>query len=254
MVDAIGNLAASTAATFLPLYLGLATPILASAGSQRRVRVMMAISSGIMFWFFLDVMNDAVLLDVNQGLSGGLGQALLVAFFAFGLLFLFGAERAFAKTKVENAGGGLNGVTYAIAVLVALGIGFHAFGEGIVIGSLIPVSANMIVAIGGFAAGVSYALHKFLEGFVIGVFAVNAKPIRVLILGLVACLPTILGSLLALLTPVNSTFFFALGGAAAVYVELKLVPRAFAREGALMYVLASLIGFYAMYFAGLLHA
>ncbi len=58
---------------------------------------------------------------------------------------------------------------------------------------------------------------------------------------------------LALLTPINSTYFFALGGAAAVYVECKLIPNFVDEDIAPVYIIASLIGFYSMYLAGLFH-
>jgi zinc transporter ZupT len=257
LIDPATNFVAGVAATFVPLYVGLFLPLAITGNSMRRLRILMAVSAGIIFWFFLDVMNDAVLLDVNQGFGGGVGHVALVALFAGGLLLLFGLERAYSKSPARRASksGGAVEISYAIAVLVALGIGFHALGEGIEIGSLLPTAANMIDAIGGLGPGVAYLLHKFLEGFVIGVVAVFAKSKlpRILILGLVTGIPTVVGSMLALLTPINAAFFFALGGAAAVYIEYKLVPNFAGQDDAPLYVIASLIGFYSMYLAGLFH-
>jgi zinc transporter ZupT len=255
-MDPITNFAAGVAATFIPLYVGLFLPLAITGNSMRRLRILMAVSAGIIFWFFLDVMNDAVLLDVNQGFGGGVGHVVLVALFGVGLLLLFGLEHAYSKSHTRRARvGGSMKISYAITVLVALGIGFHALGEGIEIGSLIPTAANIIDAIGGLGPGVAYVLHKFLEGFVIGAVAAFAKSKlpRILILGLVSGIPTLIGSMLALLTPINSAFFFALGGAAAVYVEYKLIPNFAGQDRAPLYVIASLIGFYSMYLAGLFH-
>jgi zinc transporter ZupT len=258
-MDPTMNLAAGVAATFIPLYVGLFLPHAISGKSAQRLRILMAVSAGIIFWFFLDVMNDAVLLDVNQGFRGGVEHVVLVVLFGVGLLLLFGLEQAYSKSSVRAARreerGGTTEISFAIVILVALGIGFHALGEGIEIGSLIPTAVNIIDAIGGFGPGVAYVLHKFLEGFVIGVVAVFAKSKfpRILILGLVSGIPTLIGSMLALLTPINSAFFFALGGAAAVYVEYKLIPNFAGQDRAPLYVIASLIGFYSMYLAGLFH-
>ncbi len=259
LTDPTTNFVAGAAATFIPLYVGLFLPLAISGQSMRRLRFLMAISAGIIFWFFLDVMGDAVLLDVNQGFGGGLDHAILAALFAIGLLSLFGLEQAYSKSSANKVSTerriGTTEISYAIAVLVALGIGFHALGEGIEIGSLIPTATNILDTIGGFSAGIAYVLHKFLEGFVIGVVAVFAKSKtpRILILGLISGVPTIIGSTLALLTPINSAYFFALGGAAAVYVEYKLIPNFVDQERAPIYVIASLIGFYSMYLAGLFH-
>jgi zinc transporter ZupT len=259
LIDPTTNFVAGVAATFVPLFVGLFLPPVISGNSIRRLKMLMAVSAGIIFWFFLDVMNDAVLLDVNQGFGGGLDHAILAALFAIGLLSLFGLEQAYSRSSADKARGekriSTTEISYAIAVLVALGIGFHALGEGIEIGSLVPTATNMLDAIGGFSAGVAYVLHKFLEGFVIGSVAAFAKvkTPRILILGLVSGIPTIIGSSLALLTPINSAYFFALGGAAAVYVEYKLIPNFVDQESAPIYVIASLIGFYSMYLAGLFH-
>jgi zinc transporter ZupT len=215
----------------------------------------MAISSGIVFWFFLDVMNDAVLLDVNQGFVGGVTQLLLVTAFAAGVLLLFGLE----YVQLRFAGGTRSGssassISFVLALLVALAIGFHALAEGVVIGSVLPTTSNMIDAIGGFAAGAAYVLHKLLEGFVIGTFAAFVKSTapRTATLGLVSGIPTGIGMVLALLGPINSTFFFALGGAGALYIEFRLIPNFANKENVGIY-LALLLGFFLMYFAGLLH-
>ncbi len=248
MPTILTNLVAGVVATFVPLFIGLFVPF-AIAKDSSRSRILMAASSGIMFWFFLDVMNDAVLLDVNQGFTGGFTQALLAGLFAASLLLLFGLERFSKATSTTT------GLSFTVAVLVALGIGFHALGEGIEIGSLIPSASSMVGAIGGLGAGAAYVLHKLLEGFVIGTFAAvtKLKSLRVVSLGLISGLPTIIGLLLAISMPLNSTFFFALGGAATVYVEYKLIPNLADRDKMLLYVVAFLLGFYSMYMAGLLH-
>ena len=257
MIDSATNLIAAVAATFAPLYAGLFLPLVISGNSVGRLRFLLAISAGIIFWFFLDVMNDAVLLDVNQGFGGGLNHAFLAILFAVGLLLLFGLEHASStahrtlRTKANRA----TEISYLVAVLVALGIGFHALGEGIEIGSLVRVATNMVDAIGGLSAGVAYVLHKFLEGLVIGAVAAFAKSRtpRIFTLGLISGVPTVMGLGLALLTPINSTYFFALGGAAAVYIEYKLIPNFVNESNAPVYIIASLIGFYSMYLAGLFH-
>ncbi len=257
MPDMMMNFAVGVAATFIPLFAGLFVPF-AIAKNSLTSRILMAASSGIMFWFFLDVMNEAVLLDVNQRFTGGFAQALLAGSFAVGLLLLFGLERFSKATSDEGRrknGARFVGLSFTVAALVALGIGFHALGEGVEIGSLIASAASMVDAIGGLGSGVAYVLHKLLEGFVIGTFAAvtRLKPLRVVSLGLISGLPTIIGLLLAISMPLNSTFFFALGGTATIYVEYKLIPNVANRDNTLLYVVAALLGFYSMYLAGLLH-
>jgi len=255
------NSAEAVLATLIPLYCGIFTPFLIAGKSRFRLTILMAAASGIMFWSFLDLMNDAALLDVAQGFTGGLEHFLLVGSFAVALLFLFLLDRGSSAT--QRAKGHEIPLSYVTALLVALGIGFHSLGEGVEIGSLIrylytiaPTSSSLITAIGGLGSAVAYVSHKFLEGFVIGVFATAFKTsfVRRLILGLVAGIPTIIGLGMALLISVDATIYFAVGAAAVLYIEYKLIPNLTRRDGTLVYVVVFLLGFYLMYLAGLFHS
>jgi len=264
-----GELINSTEAvlvTFICLYLGIFTPPLIAGKSTSRLTVLMAAASGIMCWSFLDLMNDAALLGVNQGFSGGLAHVFIAGVFALALLVLFWLDRLSTNTG-RRKGRGLM-VTFGTALLVALGVGFHSLGEGVEIGSLIGysyalagASSNLITAIGGLGSGVAYVVHKFLEGFVIGVFAaaIKTRLVRGLGLGLLAGIPTLIGLTVALIVPVDSTVFFAGGAAAVIYIEYKLVPNLISQPyrrggGAILYLLFFLLGFYLMYLAGLFHS
>ncbi len=288
MVDLATSFAAGFLATFIPLYSGIFAPgVLVRAWKNPKLSTFLAAASaGIIFWFFLDVMGDAVLLDVNQGFQSNvlttptarLTQAVLIILFPLGLGTLLVLEEKFSPKKnpgqsselvSEASLGGapkLMAFTFAIAAVSALAIGFHALGESIVIGANIPSQPSILDAIGGILPGVGYVLHKFLEGLVVGVFALLAastSPGKLGVLGVISGVPTIVGFFLGFLNPtpdpkmfnaINTTFFFALGGAGAVYIELKLVPL-ITRNG-LQYasLIPLLLGFYAMYIAGLFHA
>ena len=248
-------------ATFLSLYFGLFTPILITGKSTYRLTVLMAVASGIIFWSFLDLMNDSALLDVNQGFAGGLTQFSILVCFAVALLGLFWLDRMFNTTRRLRKN--VVALSYGAALLVAAGIGFHSFGEGLEIGSLIgysylssPTSLSIVSAIGGIGSGVAYLLHKFLEGFVVGVFAATAKAEfkRNLGLGLLAVIPTMIGVAVALVMTVDATFFFGVGAVAAIYIEYKLIPNLFRKDRIMIYIVALLCGFYLMYLAGLFHS
>ncbi len=255
------NSAETVLATLIPLYSGIFTPFLIAGKSKFRLTVLMAAASGIMFWSFLDLMNDGALLDAGQGFGGGLEHILLIGSFAVALLVLFWLDGVSSSMR----GGKRHSIqlSYATALLVALGIGFHSLGEGVEIGSLIvylyaiaPTSSSLITAIGGLGPAAAYVFHKFLEGFVIGVFATALKTsfVRSLILGLLAGIPTIIGLAVALTTPVDATIFFAVGAAAVLYIEYKLIPNLTRRDCTVLYIVVFLLGFYLMYLAGLFHS
>jgi zinc transporter ZupT len=248
-------------ATFSALYVGILSPALVAGDSKKRLIILMALASGVIFWSFLDLMNDAALLGVNQGFSGGLTHALIAALFAVTVLALFWLDRAFSETR--RGSGHAATLSYVTAVLVAIGIGSHSLGEGIEIGSLIgysflinPSSVNLMGAIGGIGSGVAYLLHKFLEGFVIGVFAtaVGTRSGRNILLGLLSGVPTVMGLGVALVIPIDATVFFGIGAAAAFFIEYRLIQNLVHQRFAMVYVWAWFLGFYLMYLAALFHS
>ena len=270
MVDILTSLAVGIIGTFVPLFMGLITPKTISSIRRPGVTLwLVAIASGITFWFFIDIMLDAAQLDVNQGFGNGLGDythPILALMFALGVGSLFGFEKKFSKsqdTKPEPCQSSspdpssATWFTFAIAAVAALGIGFHALGEGMDIGSTLPNASSIVDAIGGALPGVAYVLHKGLEGFVVGVFAVLASATsarKIAILGAISGIPTVIGFFVGIPGMVDSSYFFAVGGAGAVYVEIKLIPF-LSRSGRLYAsILPLLLGFYAMYFAGLFHS
>ena len=256
MADVPSAFAATALATFVPLYIGLLFPTLLGKES-RGLLFFVAASVGIISWFFLDVAGDAASLDVNQGFGGDYTHIVLAGSFAFGLLLLFGLERK-SMPNVAAASwmpGGGGQFTFAVALVAALGIGFHGLGEGLAIGSIVPIRTSILDAIGGIGPGIAYVLHKFLEGIVVGSFATLAR-IRysqIGILGIASGLPTLLGFLLGLPSIIESTYFFALGASGAVYIEFKLIPKIFEGGAKFSTLVFTLIGFYAMYTAGLFH-
>ena len=241
-------------ATVIPVYVGLFLAVLPR--SDKGV-YLAALSVGILIWYMSDVLNDAALLDVNHGFSGGLHQALLVGLFTFALALV---------CVLEKAGSGGGGVPYGLTVplVVAVAIQLHGVGEGIDFGAFAAStqSDNILQALGGYGSGVAYMLHKALEAFVIGAAyevyapAGSRRLVRdMLILGGVASIPGILGDIIGNFVQVETTFFFAMGAGAALYVIARLGQSAFSGKGRSSIVLTSLaVGFFAMYCAGLLHA
>jgi zinc transporter ZupT len=266
MVDIVAALAVGIVATFIPLIIGLVFPKgIVRVWKNPYVNVwLVAFSAGIIFWFFIDVMGDAAQLDINQGFDGDYTHIMLAATFAVGLGILFALEKRFSRTRtVPSTEENLqiksvaSDIAFAVAAVAALGIGFHAMGEGMAIGASLPTSNDVLSAIGGLSPGIAYVLHKFLEGFVIGTFAVVAGSTRLKhigILTILAGLPTIVGFFIGLPGSFDSSYMFALGGAGAVYVEMKLLP-VLARSGRFyIAILPLLLGFYSIYIAGLFHA
>jgi hypothetical protein len=221
------------------------------------VTYLSAATIGVLLYFFQDVLNDAGLLDVNQGFNGGSYELELVGIFVFGLVLVYALERAGSK----------NGTKFPpllVPVMVALAIQLHGIGEGLEFGQFASTTLtnNLIYAIGGYGSGVAYIVHKFLECVIIGAAYLAYTPLAarrvnrdILILGAVAIIPGIIGDVLGNFVTVEGTYFFALGAGASIYVFARMGRHAFSgndRDGYVM--LALLIGFFLMFFAALLHA
>ncbi len=113
---------------------------------------------------------------------------------------------------------------YRLAMMIAIGIGFHNFSEGLAIGQSYASGAIglAVILIIGFGA------HNATEGFGIAgpLTGLVTKPrIRFLILaGLVGNGPTFVGAVLGSLwtSTITSVFFLSIAGGALIYVSMLM--------------------------------
>jgi hypothetical protein len=233
----------------------------------RPIHFLASFALGVLFWSFSDVLGDSAYLGVNEGFSGGVEHASLIALFLMGFFLLVMVDRSGLNGK--SSGGKVAGALALVPFIVALGWAFHSFGEGLDLGGLAATttSVSLIDALGGVSPGISYMLHKFLEASTIGAaylaYSSNAtKPndlTRIGSLGLIFGGPTILGAALGYYIPIESTYSFALGAGAAVYIFFKLVqPILASNDGSRGYfvscMLLTALGFFCLYFAALFHS
>jgi ZIP family zinc transporter len=145
---------------------------------------------------------------------------------------------------------------YYVALLIAIGIGLHNLGEGLAIGTSYATGEIAL----GTSLLVGFLLHNTTEGLGIISPLTNERPGigRLLLLGLIAGLPTVAGTWIGgfSYSPVWTTLFFALGAGAIAQVIYELL-RLFSRRGggALLEprnVAGLLSGVMVMYLTGLL--
>ncbi len=243
MVSLSETILLTSVATVLPLVLGIFIGyLLRGASASARLPVLTAIAAGIIVWFFLDVMGSAAFLGVNEGFSGGFSQVLLVILFPIGLLTMIGLDQKSKPNTLADP-----------AYLAALAIGLHGVAEGVAIGSGLEPAPDFL-ALGGIAAAVSFVVHKVLEGFAISVFLNQQKPYaKTLTATFVAGVPTILGSIIGFGLAPDTSFFFALGGGAALWLLTQLIQRSMVISKKTLWAGYLSSGLLMMYLAGLIH-
>jgi len=274
MIDFASSFTQFFTVTFISLFLGMLFILLLRETAHVSVRSLSAFAFGLLFWFFLDTLNDAIQLDVNEGYSYGFHHVALLFLFLVGFLSLALLSGHGVSTKVAAKEASTSSSAYLVSILVALGMGFHGIGEGLEFGGTSAGTSAVTVldAIGGFGGGIAYVFHKFLEATIVMTVylaltadenvGLRKQLWRIVSLGLAFGLPSAVGDVVGYYVPVDSSYFYALGGGAALFVALMVVKPIFGgiqqREVTfsdwVRIVIALLLGFLALYFAASFHA
>jgi ZIP family zinc transporter len=203
----------------LPVLLGmLVLPVLRRVGGGV-VRVLLALTVGLLAFLALDATIDGVELAANAG--GPFGGAVVV---------LLGAALAYlALTAIDGYLRARRGPTAPpagsrLALLIAIGIGLHNLGEGLAIGSAFAIGELAL----GATLVVGFALHNTTEGLAVVAPLTDHHPrMHALFgLGLVAGAPAILGALLGATidNPMLSAVLLGVGVGAIVQVIGQILP------------------------------
>jgi zinc transporter ZupT len=165
----------------VPVVLGMMFyPALLGAG-RRALEFVLALTIGLLVFLLVDTLEEG--LEVAAGAASSL-QATAVVWLA--------ALLTFVALMVIGRRGGRTPAGVALAAFIALGIGFHNLGEGLVIGAAFATGE---AALASFLV-VGFALHNVTEGVGIAAPLVDARPgLKVFAaLAALAGLPAVLGT------------------------------------------------------------
>jgi len=181
------------------------------------LRVVMALTVGLLAFLAVDATLEGFEL-AGEGPQAFGGAALVLLGGGVAFLALSGVGTWLDDRRGRTRAGG------RLALLVAVGIGLHNLGEGLLIGTAYTTGA---LALGAFLV-VGFALHNATEGLAIVAPIAREQPSwrRLAGLGLLAGGPAALGAWLGAAAPNASVaaFLFGVGAGAIVQVIAQLVP------------------------------
>ncbi|HEY3249140.1 MAG TPA: ZIP family metal transporter [bacterium] len=231
----------------IPVFLGLLWLPFLRQLSRRWIAFFLALTAGLLVFLGVEAVVDG--LEIAADLPAayqGTGLVLVGSIITF--LVLVGVSRLLVRgdDPVRRR--------YALATLIALGIGLHNLGEGLAIGAAYSLGE---IALGTFLV-VGFTIHNTTEGLgIISPIARERPALRTLLaLGALASVPTIAGAWIGGLSysPVLATLFLAIGAGAifqVVYELLKIMLRE-EEATAMIYQLAGFAaGLLVMYVTGL---
>jgi ZIP family zinc transporter len=188
--------------------------------SLRRARpewlaAFMALTGGLLTFLAFEALTESV--ELQATVPSALGGGLVLLGFSVSYLTL-----TFLSHRFSGEGGNLTGL--ALAMLVAIGIGVHNFGEGLAIGSSFALGE---LALGTFLI-VGFMIHNVTEGLGIATPAAEEKRGvgigRLVALVLIAGSPTIVGAWLGgfVRSDLLGVVFFAAAAGAAFEVVIEV--------------------------------
>lgn len=207
----------------IPVAMGMLWMPFVRRSSAAWVRGLLGFTIGLLAFLTFDATLEAFELVAGNSSFGGPLVVILGALISYLLLeatdgWLRGHRHDFSSNQPAVLS------PRRLALLIAIGIGLHNFGEGLAIGSAYAVGSLGL----GASLIVGFAIHNTTEGLAIVTPLAHEKPGlgRLAVLGLIAGSPAVLGTLIGatVYQPTLAAFLLGLGAGAVGQVAIKLLP------------------------------
>ena len=210
----------------IPVMIGLLWLPFIKRISKSKYHFFLALTAGLLLFLGLDSIEEAIEVS-DKNLAGSFNGALLIA--TVTILSFLGLYYSGEKL-VKRAASSPLAKPVAIALMIAIGIGLHNFGEGLAIGAAVGLGS---IAFSTFLI-VGFALHNTTEGIAIAAPMSRGKPMigKLAGLGLIAGAPAIFGAWVGgfVYSPFTSVVFLSIG-AGAIFQVILVILKWIREEG-----------------------
>lgn len=203
----------------IPVMIGLLWLPFIKKISKNKYHFFLALTAGLLLFLGIDSIEEA--LEVSkENLAGVFNGVLLVSTVA--VLSFLGLYYTGEKL-VKKAESSRMTKPVAIALMIAIGIGLHNFGEGLAIGAAVGLGS---IAFSTFLI-VGFALHNTTEGIAIAAPMSRGKTMigKLAVFGMIAGAPAIFGAWVGgfVYSPFASVLFLSIGAGAIFQVIITIL-------------------------------
>ena len=184
-----------------------------------KIQIFPCFTVGLLLFLAFDAIEEAS--EISQSHLSDIfnGQLLIATVVILSFLILFSIGNSLVKKSQFSK----MSKPLAISLMIAVGIGFHNFGEGLAVGAAIALGQ---VALSTFLI-VGFAIHNTTEGFAIAAPMARTKAmvLRLIGLGLIAGTPAIFGTWIGgfSYSPFATVVFLSIGAGAIFQVVISII-------------------------------